>query len=69
MRQQHVLGDWLIQPLIAVIQRDPQPVCRPVGERLMHGQAVEDQGIADRVVGRDPLALQLSGVDGQAARP
>jgi hypothetical protein len=69
MGQQHVLRDRLTQFLIAIIQRDPQPIGRPVGERLMDRQAVEDQGIADRVVRRDPLTFELLGVDGQAAGP
>jgi hypothetical protein len=64
-----VRRDRLTQFLIAIIQRDPQPVRRLVGERLMDRQAVEDQSIADRVVRRDPLARQLLAADGQAAGP
>src|SRR5437660_21437 len=64
VREEHVLGDRLIQALIAVIERDPQPVCGPVGKRLVHRQAVEDQGIADRVVRRHPRTDQALRADG-----
>src|SRR2546423_3970073 len=68
VRPQRTGVNLVALPLVAVVCRQPQEPARAVGQRLMHRVAVEDDEVADRIVGGVPFTLLLQGYPG-ATRP
>lgn len=59
MGGQHFLYDRVRNPLIAIVDRQPQPIARPIGQPLMNGEAVEKEHIPKFEGTRHPFTANL----------